>query len=126
MSTDCIRPLDDPRVEHKTALVNGRTYAYLLAEPSPASLRGTVFLIHGWPDLSFGWRYQIPMLWNLGLRVVCPDLMGFGGTDAPKVPPENLSLYGQKRAADDIAELARQLGAGKIVIGGHDWGGAVV
>ena len=26
-----------------------------------------------------------------------------------------------KRAADDIAELARQLGAPKIILGGHDW-----
>jgi pimeloyl-ACP methyl ester carboxylesterase len=26
-----------------------------------------------------------------------------------------------KRAADDIAELARQLGVKRIVLGGHDW-----
>lgn len=36
--------------------------------------------LHGWPDLSMGWRNQIPMLLELGFRVVCPDLMGFGGT----------------------------------------------
>ena len=27
-----------------------------------------------------GWRYQIPQLLELGYRVICPDLMGFGGT----------------------------------------------
>ncbi|KAJ8613331.1 hypothetical protein MRB53_037018 [Persea americana] len=69
-----------------------------------------------------GWRCQIPVLLDLGLRVVCPDLMGFGGTDAP----EALSLYSFKRASDDFAELARQLDAPKIIIGGHDWGGALV
>lgn len=74
----------------------------------------------------------------MGFRVVCPDIMGFGGTvganckeawenhvhrdqDAPRVPPESLSLYGLKRAADDIKELARQLGATQIILGGHDW-----
>ena len=31
-----------------------------------------------------------------------------------------------KRAADDIAELARQLEAPRIILGGHDWGGVVV
>lgn len=36
--------------------------------------------IHGWPDLSLGWRYQIPLLVSLGLRVVAPDMMGYGGT----------------------------------------------
>jgi pimeloyl-ACP methyl ester carboxylesterase len=37
------------------------------------------------------------------------------------VPPSSISLYGFKRAADDIAELARQLGAKQIILGGHDW-----
>jgi len=46
--------------------------------------------------------------------------------DAPKVPPSPLSLYGWKSVSDDIAELARQLNAPKIILGGHDWGGAVV
>lgn len=36
--------------------------------------------VHGWPDLSLGWRYQIPLLVNLGFRVVVPDMMGYGGT----------------------------------------------
>lgn len=36
--------------------------------------------IHGWPDLSMGWRYQIPLLVEMGFRVVAPDMMGYGGT----------------------------------------------
>ncbi|KAI9760979.1 MAG: hypothetical protein M4579_001355 [Chaenotheca gracillima] len=48
------------------------------------------------------------------------------GKDAPKVPPESMALYSFKRAADDMKELARQLGAPKIILGGHDWGGAIV
>lgn len=37
-----------------------------------------------------------------------------------------MRLYSIKRAADDISELAKQLGAPKIILGGHDWGGFVV
>lgn len=85
---------------------------------------------------------QTSLLLDMGLRVVAPDLMGFGGTDTPTVPPESLALYGLKRASDDIKELARQLGCSKIILGlvtcssrrrslansdarfsGHDWGG---
>ena len=53
-------------------------------------------------------------------------MMGYGGTDAPSVPPNSIHLYGFKRAADDIEELAHQLGSSNIILGGHDWGGAVV
>jgi len=27
-----------------------------------------------------GWRYQIPLLVDMGFRVVAPDMMGYGGT----------------------------------------------
>lgn len=51
--------------------------------------------------------------------------MGFGGTDAPPVslesPEPSIAFYSFKRAADDIKELARQLGAPKLILGGHDW-----
>ena len=41
--------------------------------------------------------------------------------DAPRVPPGPLSLYSLKQAASDIADLARQLEAKDIILGGHDW-----
>ncbi|KAF3051171.1 hypothetical protein E8E11_010797 [Didymella keratinophila] len=126
MSVQPIRPNGDERIQHKTAVLNGFTYHYLYAVPNSGKWTETVFLIHGWPDLSMGWRYQIPLLVNLGFRVVAPDMMGYGGTDAPKVPPNTISLYGLKRASDDIACLASQLGAQRIILGGHDWGGFVV
>lgn len=62
------------------------------------------------------------MLLELGYKVVVPDLLGFGRTDAPQVnQPSDMAYYGFKRAADDIKELARQLGSGTIILGGHDW-----
>ncbi|KAK8191702.1 epoxide hydrolase-like protein [Phyllosticta capitalensis] len=122
-----IDPISDPRVEHKTTVLNGHTYHYIFGVPKSGQFKATIVLVHGWPDLSFGWRYQIPALIEMGYRVAALDMMGYGGTDAPRVPPEsNISFYGFKRASDDIAELARQLNAPQIVLGGHDWGGAVV
>jgi soluble epoxide hydrolase/lipid-phosphate phosphatase len=112
---------NDSRIQYKTANLNGITYSYILAEPTSRP-KNTIVLIHGFPDLSLGWRYQIPFLTSLGLRVIALDMMGYGGTDAPESP----AFYTYKRAADDVAELARQLGVSSVILGGHDWGGAVV
>lgn len=32
-----------------------------------------------------------------------------------------MSLYGLKRASNDIAEIAKEIAAEKIILGGHDW-----
>lgn len=74
-----------------------------------------------WPSLITN-RVRIPFLTSLGFRVVAPDMMGYGGTASP----EELAAYTHKQAADDIAALAKHLGVSSIILGGHDWGGAVV
>ncbi|KEQ71066.1 epoxide hydrolase [Aureobasidium namibiae CBS 147.97] len=125
MPVDKITP-DDSRVSHRETVLNGQKYHYIHGVPKHGKFKATVFLIHGWPDLSYGWRYQIPFLIQQNMQVVVPDMMGYGRTDAPRSPPADLRLYSIKRAADDISELAKQLGAPKIILGGHDWGGIVV
>jgi pimeloyl-ACP methyl ester carboxylesterase len=109
----------DPRVTHEYADLNGIRYHYLHASPSAPT--ATVFLIHGWPDFSFGWRAQIPFLLSLNLRVIAPDMIGYGLTAAPTP----LSYYTFKRAADDLAALAAHLAIPRIILLGHDWGGAI-
>ncbi|KAL5360116.1 epoxide hydrolase [Aspergillus floccosus] len=117
-NVDKINVRGDPRVERRSASVNGKTYSYLYSVPDSGKYKATIFLIHGFPDLSMAWRYQIPMLRDKGLRVVAPDCLGYGQTDAP----EAVEPYSHKNCADDIKELAAQLGASKIIVGGHDWG----
>jgi pimeloyl-ACP methyl ester carboxylesterase len=120
MAADKINVWGDPRVQLRSAHLRGRTYGFLYAPvPNP---KATVILIHGFPDISSGWRYQIPMFLSMGYTVIAPDCMGYGRTDAP-IP---LRDYGYKRIADDLAELASQLGIGSFILGGHDWGGAIV
>lgn len=122
MAVDKLTP-DDPRAQSLTATVRGKIYHYRFAKPS-GTPRGTALLVHGFPDLGFGWRYQVPYLLSLGLQVIVPDMLGYGGTDAP----QDLSQYSLKSVNDDLAELVRQIiGPGEqIILGGHDWGGMVV
>lgn len=119
--TDKIRP-NDPRLQRKTANVRGKTYSYLDFTPATTPT-DTVLLLHGFPDISLGWRYQIPALLALNLRVVVPDNLGYGRTDAPS----DAAHYGTKSLADDMAELA-SAAIGKdvpFILGGHDWGAAL-
>ncbi|KAK2003683.1 alpha/beta-hydrolase [Colletotrichum falcatum] len=121
MAVDKIAP-SDPRVERKQAEVRGKTYSYLYSKPE-GTAKGTVFLIHGWPDISFGWRYQIPFFLSLGYQVVAPDGLGYGHTSSP----EKLEEWSLKNMSDDIKALADHVAPGEqIVLGGHDWGGALV
>ncbi|KAI0999154.1 hypothetical protein K3495_g9041 [Podosphaera aphanis] len=114
---DKITP-NDPRIQWKVAELNGKSYEFILAEPQSPAIN-TIFLLHGFPDLAYGWRYQIPALLSLGFRVVAPNLMGYAGTDAP----DSLEFYTVKRSCADMATLAAQLDLSSIIVGAHDWGG---
>ncbi|KAK6209645.1 hypothetical protein QIS74_11229 [Colletotrichum tabaci] len=121
MAVDKIAP-NDPRVERKQAEVRGKTYSYLYSKPE-GTPKGTVVLIHGWPDISLGWRYQIPLFLSLGYQVVAPDCLGYGQTSSP----EKLEEWSLKSMSDDVKALCDQIVPGEqIILGGHDWGGALV
>jgi soluble epoxide hydrolase/lipid-phosphate phosphatase len=45
MPTQPIDPVSDPRITHKTAVLNGYTYQYLYAEPKSGNYTQTVFLV---------------------------------------------------------------------------------
>jgi len=105
--------------------LNERKYHYVHGLPKQ-NPRATILLIHGFPDLWYSWRFIIPSLLELGLRVIVPDMIGYGQTDMPRVPPNTLAAYSWKSSADDMAELMRQLNVPRVILLGHDWGGAIV
>lgn len=73
-------------------------------------------LLHGWPQHWYAWRRLIGPLAER-YRVICPDLRGFGWTDAPP------GRYLKAELAADVARLLDALGLGRVRLGGHDWGG---
>ena len=76
-------------------------------------------LLHGWPEDGSSWRRVAPLLVDAGYRVACPDLKGFGASDAPR------RGYDAETLADEISQLIRNLHVRRAVLVGHDWGGAV-
>jgi pimeloyl-ACP methyl ester carboxylesterase len=77
-----------------------------------------VLLLHGFPELWFSWRNQIPALAEAGYRVIAPDLRGYGRTDAPT----NVASYTLLHIAGDLVGLLRAVGAPTCVAVGQDWG----
>lgn len=80
-----------------------------------------VILCHGWPELSYSWRHQLPALAAAGFRVVAPDMRGFGRTSAPA----EVEAYTLFHTVGDIVALVAALGETRAVIVGHDWGAPV-
>jgi soluble epoxide hydrolase/lipid-phosphate phosphatase len=113
---------DDPRVQHLDAQIGPYNFHYMLA--SPPNPVATVLLIHGWPDLGMAWRYQVPFLTSLNLRVIVPDMLGYGQTSAPA----DYAEYTFKKLSPHMVALVERIcGKGEqIILGGHDWGGALV
>jgi len=81
-----------------------------------------VILAHGFPELAYSWRYQIPVLAEAGYRVIAPNQRGYGETDKP----EAVEAYDIKHLCGDMANLMDALGLEKAIFVGHDWGGPVV
>lgn len=75
--------------------------------------------LHGFPESRFSWRYQLPLLAEMGYRAWAPDLRGYGETE-PK--PREVSAYLIDRLMEDVAALIDASGAKTVTLIGHDWG----
>jgi len=81
-----------------------------------------VVLAHGFPELAWSWRHQLPALAAAGYRVVAPDQRGYGGTTRP----EAVEDYDILHLTGDLVGLLDHLGEERATFVGHDWGSMVV
>jgi pimeloyl-ACP methyl ester carboxylesterase len=81
-----------------------------------------VVLCHGFPELAFSWRRQVPALVGAGYRVVAPDMRGYGGSSAPV----EVEAYDVVSLCGDLCGLLDALGEQEALFVGHDWGAWLV
>jgi pimeloyl-ACP methyl ester carboxylesterase len=81
-----------------------------------------VVLCHGFPELAYSWRHQLPALAEAGFRAIAPDQRGYGASDKP----EAIADYDIHHLCSDMVGLLDALDIEKAVFCGHDWGGFVV
>lgn len=92
-------------------------------EQGPASGLPIV-MSHGFPELAFSWRHQLPALAEAGFRAIAPDQRGYGNTGGPK-GKDAVPLYDMAHLTDDLAGMLDALEIDKAIFVGHDWGGMV-
>ncbi len=98
-------------VTHRFVEVGG-----LRLHVAEAGAGAPILLLHGWPQHWWAWRGVIVPLAGAGHRVICPDLRGFGWSDAPAGP------YGKAELAGDMIALLDALELERVDLLAHDWG----
>src|SRR5262245_14780552 len=81
-----------------------------------------VVLAHGFPELSYSWRHQVPALAEQGYRVLAPDQRGYGRSSRP----QDVEDYDILHLTGDLLALVDDAGQEQAVFVGHDWGAMVV
>jgi pimeloyl-ACP methyl ester carboxylesterase len=77
-----------------------------------------MIMVHGFPELAFSWRHQIPAMADAGFRAIAPDMRGYGQTDSPT----GVECYAAKELMRDLTGLLDALDLERAVFVGHDWG----
>ena len=100
-------------ITHRTVQTNGINVHIAEAGEGPL-----VLLVHGFPELWYSWRHQLPALAAAGYHAVAPDVRGYGDSDRPQA----VEAYAMREHMNDLLGIMDALGEEQAVIVGHDWG----
>ncbi len=81
-----------------------------------------VVLLHGFPELAYSWRFQLPALADAGYHAIAPDMRGYGRSAVP----DNRGEYALADAMADVHGLLDALELQSATFVGHDWGALVL
>jgi pimeloyl-ACP methyl ester carboxylesterase len=110
-------PDTHPTHRERTLRVNGIDLHVTEAGEGPP-----VVLAHGFPELSYSWRHQLPALADAGYHAIAPDMRGYGRSSRP----DAIEDYDIEHLTGDLVGLLDEVGEEAAVFVGHDWGSMVV
>jgi epoxide hydrolase 4 len=111
--------MPDPDSEITQRFVDANGIRFELAECGTGDR--LALCLHGFPELNYSWRFQMPMLAAKGWRVWAPNLRGYGASDKPA----GVSAYGLNTLTADVAALIDASGAKEVMLIAHDWGAII-
>ena len=88
-------------------------------DEGPRDAPVTALCLHGNPSWSYVYRHMIPVFTAAGLRVVAPDLIGFGRSDKPLQASAHSFDFHRGVLLDFVARLDLK----NILLVCQDWGG---
>jgi pimeloyl-ACP methyl ester carboxylesterase len=80
-----------------------------------------IIFLHGFSELWYTWRHQLPVIAAAGFHAIAPDQRGYGGTDAPP----DIASYSMRHLTADVIGLLDTLGAKQCALVANDWGSGV-
>jgi pimeloyl-ACP methyl ester carboxylesterase len=110
-------PPADSGITIREIAANGQTFE--VAEAGSGD--HLILCLHGFPELNFSWRFQMPLLAAMGYRVWAHNQRGYGASTRPK----GVASYTADKIVEDAAALFDASGAKKLTLVAHDWGGAI-
>lgn len=115
----------DPNSGIRQRFVRANGLDFELAETGDPRARRLALCLHGFPELNYSWRYQMPLLADLGWRVWAPNSRGYGASDRPG----SVRDYGLDHLTADIGALidaaAAESPVDDVMILAHDWGAII-
>ena len=96
---------------------DGARLHFVDAGPRDAAV--TVLALHGNPTWCYLYRHMIPVFTGAGLRVVAPDLIGFGRSDKPLDP----AWHSFERHRNVLLAFIERLQLRSLMLACQDWGG---
>jgi pimeloyl-ACP methyl ester carboxylesterase len=107
----------DPRIRTEFVDANGLRFEVDMCGEG----KRLAICLHGFPEHSFSWRYQLPMLAEMGYQAWAPNLRGYGNSSRP----EGVSAYSIENLMEDVAQLIDASGCTEVTLLAHDWGAAI-
>ncbi len=98
-------------------LVDGLRLAYIDEGPPDAAI--TALCLHGNPSWGYLYRHMIPEFLGAGLRVVVPDLIGFGQSDKPA----DEAWHSFDKHRQSLLNFIQALDLRNVMLVCQDWGG---
>jgi len=88
-------------------------------DEGPRDAEVTVLCLHGQPSWGYLYRKMIPVFTAAGLRVVAPDLFGFGRSDKP----EDEAWYTFDQHRQVLLQFVEEMDLRNVLLVVQDWGG---
>ena len=93
---------------------------HILENNAKIKKNNIVILLHGFPEISFSYRYLMILFEKAGYYCIAPDQRGYGFTKS--LTNENLNSFSVFNLTKDISLLVDKLNIKKYHLVGHDFG----
>ena len=105
--------------------INGLNYFYLQSGIINKKKSNIILFLHGFPELSYSYRYLMEYFSYAGYFCIAPDQRGYGNTKLVKSCKDKTANYSILNLTKDIYCFLNALKISKINIVGHDFGAYV-